>query len=299
MFSCLAFYKFFPLTTDRLKEVKTAISQLVDTTGLVIVSSEGINGTLSVPSQNSNDLRNHLSEICRAELGDKAFFFKESFAERCPFVRLKVVKREELITISSRHRDEPFLKGNGGNYRHLPPSEWEALLNSGEELNIVDTRNTYEWEIGTFKGAVTPPLKRFSELGKVIRELDLPKKRKTLIFCTGGIRCEKAIHEFERQGYKEVYQLEGGILKYIEEFPESNFTGECFVFDKRIAVDQHLRPTSRYGLCPHCGEPGDIQFKCGPCGKENAVVCKKCFGEGNLFRTCSKNCREQRRRGKG
>ncbi len=109
--------------------------------------------------------------------------------------------------------------------------------------------------------------------------------------CTGGIRCEKAIIEMEKHGYTDVYQLKGGILSYMREFPEGKFKGECFVFDHRVAVGKNLEPSRRYALCPHCGDPGDQPLGCMRCGKE-CKVCMMCIKE-EAKKTCSKDCRNK------
>ena len=110
-----------------------------------------------------------------------------------------------------------------------------------------------------------------------------------LIFCTGGIRCEKGILEMQRRGFNNVYQLEGGILNYLEKKPGQEFEGECFVFDHRVAVDQDLKPSARYKLCPHCGQPAETKIECGRCDSE-AFVCGDCLTQNFKANTCSKNC---------
>jgi UPF0176 protein len=153
---------------------------------------------------------------------------------------------------------------------------------------IVDARNDYEYAIGKFKGAIDPSIKTFSEFPEFVKKGELPKDKKVMMYCTGGIRCEKALLEMEKQGYSDVYQLEGGILAYLQQFPEGNFEGECFVFDKRVAVDQHLQPSQTYHICPHCGNPGTLEVNCLACNKQ-AIVCYGCAKE-ERHKTCSKNC---------
>jgi len=114
------------------------------------------------------------------------------------------------------------------------------------------------------------------------------------MFCTGGIRCEKAVPEVQRLGYGNVYQLQGGILRYLEEYPEGFYRGECFVFDHRVAVDSGLQPSKLYKLCPHCGNPAQEQVSCCNCGAA-AVVCKRCLEQPGR-KTCSKNCAYHARR---
>lgn len=153
---------------------------------------------------------------------------------------------------------------------------------------LLDTRNVYETAIGKFRGAVDPKLQKFSEFSDFVTASDIPKNKKVLMYCTGGIRCEKASLEMQRLGFEDVYQLSGGILKYLEEFPDGPFEGECFVFDHRVAVDKNLRPSKQYKLCPHCGNPGDKSISCRKCGAQ-AIICDGCAN--NEYKvSCSKNC---------
>ena len=113
-----------------------------------------------------------------------------------------------------------------------------------------------------------------------------------LIFCTGGIRCEKGILDLQKQGYENVYQLEGGILNYLAQYPNDEFSGECFVFDHRVAVDQNLKASKRYTLCPHCGQPAATEIKCKRCDHPEKI-CVSCSHEAFKGETCSKNCANQ------
>lgn len=156
-----------------------------------------------------------------------------------------------------------------------------------EDTVLLDTRNSYETAIGKFRGAVDPGIEAFHEFPGFIQKAGLPKNKTVMMYCTGGIRCEKALLEMEKQGYEHVYQLEGGILAYLEQFPDKNFEGECFVFDHRVAVDQHLRPSTVYGLCPHCGHAGNVEIRCS-CGTVQKV-CSTCYSTASR-KTCSKRC---------
>ena len=142
-----------------------------------------------------------------------------------------------------------------------------------------------------FKGAVDPNLKQFDEFPEYVNNCNIPKDKKVMMYCTGGIRCEKACLEMKRQGYQHVYQLKGGILQYIKECPNQKYQGECFVFDHRTAVNQDLAPSEQYRLCPHTGDPGDVTITCRNCGKEG-VVHKACVGKEE-YETCCKDCRGQ------
>lgn len=205
--------------------------------------------------------------------------YKDSYCEKNPFPRWKVELKGQVIQYMDKFRPK-------GEHNHLSAAEWHALLKSDEEITVLDTRNRYETKVGTFRNAIDPEIDKFTEFTDYLDGCDLPKDRTTLIFCTGGIRCEKAILDMEERGFEKVYQLEGGILKYLEEFPDEEFQGECFVFDRRVAVDQNLDPSKQYWLCPHCGDPGQVEVNCAQCG-ETARICAKCEAEKP---TCSKNC---------
>jgi len=163
--------------------------------------------------------------------------YKSSFHAARPFLKVKVRIKKEIVSLRKAVEIE---KGIG---THAKPSDWNRII-SGENTVILDTRNDYEVEIGTFKGALNPNIEKFSDLPKFVAENLNPEKHKRVaMFCTGGIRCEKFAPFLKEMGFEEVFQLEGGILKYLEETPadESLWEGECFVFDDRIAVDKNLQ----------------------------------------------------------
>ncbi len=154
---------------------------------------------------------------------------------------------------------------------------------------MLDTRNRYETEIGQFKGAVIPPIDTFREFPAYLQQSQFDKSKPFLIYCTGGIRCEKAALEMKRQGFDKVYQLDGGILRYFETSQAKAWEGECFVFDYRVAVDKQLQPTSNYKFCPHCGQPGKEHIACTRCDTP-AQVCHHCLAREAARASCSKNC---------
>jgi len=142
--------------------------------------------------------------------------------------------------------------------------------------------------IGKFRGAQNLGIHSFHEFPAYARTAGIAKDKKILMYCTGGIRCEKALLVLEQEGYQDVHQLDGGILAYLQKFPHGNFEGECFVFDERVAVDQELRPSQVFSLCPHCGDPACAQTACGICGARKAV-CDACLQE-KTRQVCSKQC---------
>jgi len=277
-----AFYRFLPLPQEEIQKIRQeleAFGQDRDLTGLVLLGSEGINGTVSGPTA----VVQTFQEMVRHWVKDPAQVFKDSLCEFHPFHELKVKIKPEIVTLK-----RPELVPPEGPNRHLSPKEWHETMDQ-EDVIVLDTRNDYETRIGKFKNAREMDITDFHDFPVKVREMNLPKDKKILMYCTGGIRCEKAILEMNEQGYENVYQLEGGILNYLKEFPRQKFEGECFVFDYRVAVDQELGASNSYRLCPHCGEPSNHVISCVKCGTE-AHVCEKCLEKGPDKETCSKNC---------
>lgn len=277
-----AFYQFIRIDQadlDRIKGEFEGCAERDSIRGLIVMGCEGINATIAGDS----GAINRFHELIRSLFPEVNYVPKESHAEKMPFARFKVDVRPEIITTK-----DPSLSSGESQGTHLTPRQWHDMIATDPDVVLVDTRNDYEVEVGMFKGALDPKIKKFSDFQQYLERGELPRDKKLLLYCTGGIRCEKAVPEVKRLGYQQVYQLEGGILRYLEEFPEGHFAGECFVFDHRVAVDAHLQPTKIYGLCPHCGNPAKESLSCVKCGK-SAVVCARCREREDL-RSCSKNC---------
>ncbi len=258
--------------------------------GLVIYGHEGINTTLSGPLEALDAFIGDVHSIC--ELTQPPI--KRSSTHQHPFLKFKVKIRDEIVTLG-----DPALKpdDNETKHHHLSPADWHKMLTEEPDTVVLDTRNWYETRIGRFQKAVVPNLEEFQEFPQYLEKSKLPKDKKILIYCTGGIRCEKAIFEMERQGFNNVWQLDGGILAYLEQFPSEAFEGECFVFDHRVAVDQSLQPTKQYRMCPHCGQPADHRLECVRCDTPS-IICVRCIETAHL-RTCSKNCAHHSERNPG
>lgn len=283
MFHITAQYKFFPIDEKdipALQESLRIFGEHLNMSGLVILGTEGVNGTVAAPSEEALDTWKAKMEDIFGEIT-----FKDSYADTQPFKRWFVKVRKEIVTLG----DTDIVPN--GKHNHLSPEEWEHMMEQ-EDVVILDTRNTYETEIGMFEGALDPKIKSFQEFPDYVEKSGIPKDKKVLMYCTGGIRCEKACLEMERQGYRNVYQLDGGILRYMQERPHKKWKGECFVFDHRVAVNEDLKPSERYGLCPHCGDPGDRNITCAHCG-EAGIMCVRCIDSMN-YQSCSKNCAYQR-----
>ena len=278
MVKVTAFYSFFSIPESALlgkKKQLLADGEKHGIRGLILIGPEGINATLSGKESSLEEYKEKVSSLF-----DQNFHYKDSFSEKWSFKRLSIKIKKEIIKIN---KQTPSLKKKG----HLSPEEWEEELRKNPQ--ILDIRNDYEIKIGRFKKSFDLNLKVFQEFSQKLKKTPLEKDKKTMIYCTGGIRCEKAMEIMEEQGFKEVYQLEGGILNYLKHYPNSHFKEECFVFDRRVAVDQNLKPSKKYNLCPHCGQPASIKLECSHCEKP-FLTCKECLDKYPYAKTCSKNC---------
>ncbi|TXD97145.1 rhodanese-related sulfurtransferase [Psychrobacter frigidicola] len=215
--------------------------------GTLLIAAEGINGTISGTRCGIDNVLDYLRTI--DAIGN--FAFKESYTSEQPFYRTKVKLKKEIVTMGVENIDP--LQSVG---RYVKPADWNTLI-SDPDVILIDTRNDYEVQIGTFKNAVNPQTETFREFPDyVAKELDPGKHKKVAMFCTGGIRCEKSTAFMRQQGFDEVYHLEGGILKYLEEIPatESLWEGDCFVFDNRVSVNHNLEK-GEYEQCFACRMP--------------------------------------------
>ena len=286
-----AFYKFTYLeklgrNLDQIQKDLESQAEKLGVLGLLILAPEGVNSTCCAPSESQlNEFKQWLCKYLQTSPDEMGF--KDSFSQIQPFRRYKVKQRPEIVTISA-----PDLFPEKSKNHHLTPSEWNEVLKNEKDFVMVDTRNWYETKIGTFKGAVSPDTDQFTEFPEWAEHNVANKDKKMLIFCTGGIRCEKGILELERRGFNNVYQLEGGILNYLKQHPNDQFEGECFVFDQRVAVRQDLSPSERYHLCPHCGQPGETRIECARCDTE-MYICETCASQPAIQTACSKHCAHQ------
>lgn len=277
-FLATTYYLFTPISADTLEEVRTQFlnkGSELGIRGLMLIAAEGINATIAGTPESISVFKKILTDTFGP------ITFKDSPSDHQPFKRWKVSIREEIVALG-----KPDIVPNGKN-NHLSPQDWDKMLRE-EDTVVIDVRNKYETKIGTFKGAIDPKTETFNEFPEFVKNSGIAKDKKVLICCTGGIRCEKAIVEMQQQGYEHVYQLDGGILKYIEEMPNQSFEGECFIFDHRVAVDQNLQPTKRYVMCLHCGNPGERKVTCVRCAKPGRA-CQECLDAGKP-EVCSKDC---------
>ena len=265
------FYKFTKI--DDLAALQKTIEACCienDVRGIVLLASEGINSTISGP-------RNGVLAVLEFLRKDPRFdglTWKESIAKKQPFRKLRVRLKKEIVTMGVPGIDPERLVGT-----YIKPEDWNDLI-SDPDVIVVDTRNDYEVEIGTFKDAVNPDITSFGELPEWIKSnIDIHTQPRVAMFCTGGIRCEKSTALLKEAGVKEVFHLEGGILKYLEQIPkdQSLWDGECFVFDERVSVGHGLE-IGEYELCRGCRYPICEKDKSSSLFREG-VSCPRCHDQ--------------------
>ena len=243
-----ALYKFASLPDyQQMAEPLKQHCESLGLKGTLLLAEEGINGTVAGTREGIDGLLSYL----RADERLADLEHKESLHQDMPFYRMKIKLKREIVTMGVAEIDPRDIVGT-----YVQPQDWNALISDPEVL-VVDTRNHYEYAIGTFERAIDPETETFREFPDYVeRNLDPAKHKKVAMFCTGGIRCEKATAYMKQQGFDEVYHLQGGILKYLEEVPEeqSLWRGECFVFDNRVAVNHDLEQGS-YDQCHGCRHP--------------------------------------------
>ncbi len=263
-----AFYKFAPLANcHALRDPMLAGLKDLGACGSVLLADEGINGTLAA----SADKIQSALALIKTLTGIADIEHKLSFADTAPFKRMKVRLKREIVAIGIAAADPNVQVGT-----YVEASDWNTLIRDPSVV-VIDTRNSYEVGIGTFAGALDPHTDRFGEFPAFVRQqLKIYKGTKVAMFCTGGIRCEKASSFMKSEGFENVYHLKGGILKYLEVIPqaESLWQGSCFVFDERVAVGHGLEVTD-VSMCHGCLEPVTAIERQSPLF-EDGVSCPKC-----------------------
>lgn len=263
-----AFYQFSPLSD--LPGLQSAIlARLINLgiKGSVLLASEGINGTIAGSSEKLDDALVAITEIS----GCASLHPKFSFSSDMPFRRMKVRLKKEIVTIGPVKADPNEKVGT-----YVSAQDWNSLIDDPDVI-LIDTRNAYEVKVGTFKGAIDPGTESFGEFPEFVRtRLGNAKHKKIAMFCTGGIRCEKASSFMLNEGFAEVYHLQGGILKYLEDVkPEDSlWDGACFVFDERVAVGHQLK-IADFTTCHGCLMPVSAAERLSPLYEEG-VCCPSC-----------------------
>ena len=265
----VALYRFVKLEDfEQLKAPLLEICRRAGLKGTLLLAQEGINGTVAGTRPGIQSVIDWLLEDSRFQGLD----WKESFYDADPFHRMKVKLKREIVTMGVEDIDPNVCVG-----RYADSAQWNALMDDPECL-VIDTRNDYEVAIGSFRGAVNPSTQHFRDFPQWVRDNLRPTEHKKIaMFCTGGIRCEKSTSFLVSKGFAEVWHLKGGILKYLEEMPESEsrWEGECFVFDSRVAVNHRLMKGS-FDQCYACRHPITEEDKASD-RYERGVSCPHCY----------------------
>lgn len=259
--------------------------------GRIIVAKEGINGTLEGLTKDTRAYRRFLN----AKKGFKTIHWKISEGNGHAFPRLSVKVRDEIVSLSLKKTKETDVDPRKTTGKHLPPEKLKQWFDKGEKFTIIDMRNDYEHKVGAFEGSVLPPLKNFRDLPKALPKLARHTNDKVLTVCTGGVRCEKASGYLIKKGFKDVYQLDGGIVSFMEKYPGEHFKGSLYVFDGRVtmAFDPKKKGIVRevIGRCEKCGSKTE---RYADCTNQNCrsqfLCCEKCI-EGDMA-YCSHACRK-------
>jgi UPF0176 protein len=269
-FTIITFYQFKKL--DDILNIKNELVHFCKFNkikGTIILAEEGINGTIAGLFESIKKFESHL-----LSLGFANYNPKYSYSKFMPFFRLKVRNKKEIVTLRSKDVDPENITG-----KKIKPKDWNNLILDKETI-LIDVRNNFEVEMGTFKNSINPNTKSFTEFKSYLKNnLNKAKDKKIAMFCTGGIRCEKISSYMIKKGFKDVNQLHGGILSYLEKTPHENslWNGECFVFDNRVSVKNELKDGT-YELCHACRYPlpsdslKSEEYKKG-------ISCPNCFGK--------------------
>jgi len=252
----ISMYKFNPITDmPALRDRVLAFSLERGLKGTVLISPEGLNVFVAGQRKPVEEL----VELLRSIPGFEDLKPKESISDRQPFKRMLVKLKKEIIAFGVEGIDPARYTAP-----KLPPKTLKQWLDEGKPITLLDARNEYEMRTGTFRGALNPKINHFRDFPKAVEQLpEALKDQPVVMFCTGGIRCEKAGPFMQKQGFKQIYQLEGGILKYFEECGGAHYDGECFVFDRRVGVDPQLKETESI-LCYCCQMPLTIEDQKSP-----------------------------------
>lgn len=287
MFHVLLFYKLTKVENPKNEERKMLrLCKALNIKGRVLISPDGINGTVSGTKEAVQIYRDYMdSHNIFSDID-----FKEDVCESSPLPRLRIISRDEIVTTDARRDFDLQDKA-----QYINRDDFHQWLKNKEDIVILDLRNDYEWEVGRFRNSVKPPMKYFRDLKNCLEFYDMYKGKKVVTFCTGGVRCEFATPQLVKTGFKkeDIFQLEGGIIKYIEKYgDEGYFEGKCFVFDDRLVVSADTTANAVVvGRCHNCQAPTDEFYNCknATCNKL-MLACHDCITQYD--NTCSSYCQE-------
>ncbi len=266
MFYIFGFYKFKKFSNHKdFKDKFSKYLKLNSVRGTIIVSNEGINGTISGKLRNVNNIIRNLKSFYRFKKFDSENHSKCNFQ---PFIKSKIKIKNEVVPLGKK----TFSSNIKSTY--VDPHKWNSLLKK-KDIKIIDLRKNFEYNVGTFQGAKNPKVDNFREFPKYFESFD--KKDNIVMFCTGGIRCEKATNYLKNKGFNNLFQLKGGILNYLKNIRENKslWKGECYVFDNRVSVKHKLK-VGTYSICSGCRKPVSINEKKSKKYREG-ISCPKCY----------------------
>jgi UPF0176 protein len=286
MHTILLYYKYVHIENpEKFRDEQRALCESLGLKGRIIVSAEGINGTVE-------GLHEHTETYIKAMHADSRFAdidFKKSDGDGTAFPKLSIKARKEIVTLGTGTADlkKEFIKG-----AYISPEDLEALYNEHKDFVIIDMRNDYEHAIGYFKNSIRLPVKHFRHIPAEIEKIKAQvKDKKVVSVCTGGVRCEKATSYLLEQGFKDVSQLHGGMVRYLEKYPATHFMGSLYVFDKRKKV-QFADPKDHVivGTCQLCNASTENLINCAEASCHNHFVCCESCAESTPY--CSAKCGE-------
>lgn len=282
MYEVILYYRFHKIEDpEAFCEEHKSFCKDLGIKGRIYIGKEGINGTLGGTHEQVQAYKDHLDAIPGFENID----YKTDSSDYIPFAKLICKTRDEIVAL----HEEDVDPARGG--RYLEPHEWREVLESDEDYVLIDVRNDYESKIGHFEGALTPNVENFYEFPDWLDNLQVDKDKKVLMYCTGGIRCEKFSVLMKEKGWEDVNQLHGGILRYGKEEGGVHFKGKCFVFDDRLVVPVNERDMEPIAECEITGKPADTYINCANMQCNKLFVCSE-EGAHLMEGCCSEECRQ-------
>ncbi len=283
----LLYYKYVfienpELEVERQKELCEDLGLL----GRIIVAKEGINGTVEGPVENTEKY----IQAMRKDARFSDIHWKKSMSNGQSFPKLSVKARKEIVSL---HLGTCDIDPNVVTGTHLAPEELHEWIESGREFYIVDMRNAYEHKVGYFENSILPPIENFRDLPKVVDQIAHLKNKTVLTVCTGGVRCEKASGFLMTQGFTDVYQLDGGIVSYMEKYPNEDFKGKLYVFDGRVTMNFYGNDAKHevIGKCDSCGDKSESYVNCAnPVCHRHFINCENCLNKNDRKSFCPGGC---------
>lgn len=288
MYRVILYYNFSKITdVENFINRHKLLCRELGLKGRVYISEEGINGTLAGETGQVKQYEAYLKSL----KGFEDTTFKADESDSVPFAKLIVKERPEIVSLKSSGKLDP--KNGGG--RYLSPAEWRKTLETEKDFVLIDVRNNYESKIGHFEGALLPDVKNFYDFPGWLDNAGIDKNKKVLMYCTGGIRCEKFSVLMKQNGWDDVSQLHGGILEYGKQEGGIHYKGKCFVFDDRLAVPVNPDEEEPVSHCEISGVPCDMYINCANMECNRLFICSP-EAAGNMEGCCSEECRSHPRR---